>query len=243
VQHLINAGVRLYGPGGPRPFEETWLNEGLSHSAEELLFYAATGLTPRLDIGIDDLNQQGINAINEYQLFNYLRLRQFFLDPAENSLYNTDDGLATRGAAWGFLRYAADRRPGEDAVFFQALVNSPLRGFANLASAVGGTNTLYDWLGDWSVGLYADNRVSGIASKYYEQSWDNPSLFSGADFDPPYIQTTNLALNPTLSQTLIGGGSAYLRFAVGSGQTSTISITSNGSAPPSTLRVTVLRTR
>ncbi len=52
-QHLINAGRRLYVNTTSDYPEAVWLNEGLSHIAEELLFYKATHLAPRQNI---DLN-------------------------------------------------------------------------------------------------------------------------------------------------------------------------------------------
>src|SRR5204863_8605906 len=48
-QHLINAARRLY-INDAEDFEEVWLNEGLSHIAEELLFYRTAGLQPRSNI-------------------------------------------------------------------------------------------------------------------------------------------------------------------------------------------------
>ncbi|HEX7827078.1 MAG TPA: hypothetical protein VF477_19405, partial [Mycobacterium sp.] len=49
-QHLINAGRRMY-VNNATEFEEIWLNEGLSHQAEELLFFQETGYKPRLRLG------------------------------------------------------------------------------------------------------------------------------------------------------------------------------------------------
>ena len=243
AQHLVNAAERLYGhPGGPVALEATWLNEGLSHVAEELLFYDVSGFAPKMDIGLDDLHGPAIDAINDYQLLNYVRLRFFYLDPAGSSPFSADDALATRGGAWSLLRYASDRAPGSDAAFFRGLVGSSLRDFDNFARAVGGESTALRWLGDWSVGLYADNRVPGTPTQFQDASWDNPSIFQGADFDPPYIQTESLGPNPVLTETLVGGGTAYFRFAATGARVTRISITSGNGAPPSTLRATVLRT-
>ena len=50
-QHLINASRRLYINTSAAPTEERWLNEGLSHIAEELMFYKVSKLTPRQNIG------------------------------------------------------------------------------------------------------------------------------------------------------------------------------------------------
>ena len=244
AQHLVNASERLYGhPGGPVGLEATWLNEALSHVAEELLFYEVSGLTPKMDIGLDDLHGAAIDAINDYQLLNYVRLRFFYLDPSGNSPFSTNDALATRGSGWSLLRYAADRSIGSDAAFFKDLVGSPLRDFDNFAQAVGGESVAFRWFGNWAVGLYADNRVPGTPSQFQDASWDNPSIFQGANFDPPYIRTESLGPSPVLSETLVGGGSAYFRFAADGAGVTHISITSGNAAPPSTFRATVLRTR
>src|SRR5205085_1524049 len=45
-QHLINASRRMYVNTAATDFEETWLDEGLAHEAEELLFYRVSGLAP-----------------------------------------------------------------------------------------------------------------------------------------------------------------------------------------------------
>src|SRR5205807_6994145 len=50
-QHLINAARRLCINKSAAISEERWLNEGLSHIAEELTFYKESGLSPRQNIG------------------------------------------------------------------------------------------------------------------------------------------------------------------------------------------------
>ena len=50
-QHLINAGRRIY-VNNASSFEEVWLNEGLSHIAEELLYYRISGNSPRSNIDL-----------------------------------------------------------------------------------------------------------------------------------------------------------------------------------------------
>ncbi|HEX3868002.1 MAG TPA: hypothetical protein VHV78_14670, partial [Gemmatimonadaceae bacterium] len=65
-QHLINAGRRLY-VNDADTFEEVWLNEGLSHIAEELLYYRVARLTPRENIGISTVaaDMGALSAFNE----------------------------------------------------------------------------------------------------------------------------------------------------------------------------------
>src|SRR5205823_6243099 len=67
-QHLINAGRRLY-VNNADAFESVWLNEGLSHIAEELLYYRVVGRAPRQNIGITQIaiDTTSINNFNEFQ--------------------------------------------------------------------------------------------------------------------------------------------------------------------------------
>src|SRR5438094_1957384 len=112
-QHLINASRRLYVNTTATDFEVVWLNEGLSHVAEELLFYQQSDhLTPRLDIDSTRFigDQKNVDAYNFDQQSNFGRFRSYLLKPAINSPYANNDSLATRGATWSILRYAADHR-------------------------------------------------------------------------------------------------------------------------------------
>ena len=36
---------------------------------------------------------------------------------------------------------------------------------------------MLDWLSDWSVDLYGDNRVPGLPMRFWDRSWNNFSLF------------------------------------------------------------------
>ncbi len=106
-QHLLNASQRLFDAGGPRPFEASWLNEAMSHAMEELMFYEASGLAPGLDLGIDDLDQIQVAALNAFQRLNFFRFLEFLKDPETNSPFDAEVSMATRGGGWNFLRYSA----------------------------------------------------------------------------------------------------------------------------------------
>ena len=243
-QHLVNASQRLLGTATPRPFEEAWLNEALSHAAEELLFYRTADLSPRMDLGIGDFSPGQIGALNDFQRLNFLRLLEFLKAPEGHSPFDPDVSLATRGAGWSFLRYSADRVGEDDAVFLRRLVDSSLTGLDNLADALGGGRaTLFDWLGDWSVGLYADDRVASIPLRFQNLSWDNFSLFAAGGFRKPYIATSSIFTGDLSFRDLAAGGSSYFRFAAAAGQVGKISLRTGGSAPPPSLRATILRTR
>ena len=111
-QHLINSSRRLYINQGALWPERSYMEEGLSHIAEELLFYEASGgLLPRTNIDIDMLrqSQQRLDAFNSYMSSNSGRFSAYLREPSTNAPYQKDDDLATRGAIWSFLRYLADR--------------------------------------------------------------------------------------------------------------------------------------
>lgn len=115
-QHLINAGRRLHVNTSAIFGEVTYLEEGLSHIAEELVFYTAGGLSPRSNITIQGLSTQGLAAINSYQVSNLVRFGggqadplSYLKNPAQAAPYTNNDVIATRGATWAWLRYLNDR--------------------------------------------------------------------------------------------------------------------------------------
>ncbi|HEV2735642.1 MAG TPA: hypothetical protein VGV85_12430, partial [Longimicrobiaceae bacterium] len=239
-QHLINASRRLYVNNASR-MEEVWLNEGLSHIAEELQFYAVTPLEPRQNIDVEALRSSPriVEAFNTYQISNFGRYGRYLENPDEESLLGVDN-LPTRGAAWAFVRYAADQEPGPDETFFFRLVNSTTSGVQNL-SAVLGTNAI-DFMQTWTVSVYTDDAVPGIGPRYQQPSWNFrsivPLLYEGR-FPLEVIPLSDTQTTLTLK----GGGAAFLRFGVAPGQRAAISVLSGGAVPPERLRVSVVRLR
>ncbi len=245
-QHLVNAARRLHELQSPTPFEDTWLNEGLSHTAEELLFYRASGLQPRSNLGLSDLQAGGqrvLDAVNAHHLSNILRFERYLRDPSAHSPFDEDDTLEARGAAHQFLRYAADRRGGSDAGLLRALVDASNAGVANLAERLGGEDLLHDWIADWAVAVYADSRVPGLESRHRLQSWSHPSLFHQLQIRPYPIRTRSLASDTPVEVELVGGGATHLRFAVAGGAGAVIRISQGQTHPSRSIRFTLLRTR
>lgn len=113
-QHLINASRRLYINTTAGGFEEKWLDEGLAHTAEELLFFRDAGLTPRSNLSSTDIRAttKSLNAFNTDIVGggNFARYERYLLAPTKSSPYAADDSLSTRGAAQNFLRYLADQK-------------------------------------------------------------------------------------------------------------------------------------
>ena len=236
-QHLINASRRMYISTTAEEFEDVWLNEGLSHIAEELVFYSASGKQPRRDLDPAAIRTSAAStdAFNSYVGANFGRLRQYLLKPGAFSPYSPNDSLATRGATWAFLRYAADKQTtAESSIWFQ-LANSGKTGFANL-DAVFGANVM-GLLRDWSTSVFTDN-VPGIEARYQQPSWKYRAMYNEL-FGTYPLATVSLADGVARNVSLVGGGSAYVRFAVPAGGTARVL----WGSVPATMQMTLVRTR
>jgi len=248
LQHLINAARRIHilQRSASSAFETVWLNEGLSHTAEELAFFQSAGLSRQSNLGLAEVQAGGsraLNAINQFHVPNLLRFRLYLEAPDSNSPTLPEDRLQTRGATQVFLRYAIDRAGGSDESFLRGLVDAPTIGWSNLSSRVGGSAVLERWIGDWAVAVFADDRVSPNHPDHRLASWSYPSLFAGLGIPSyPLLVRTLSARDPPLELTLVGGGSSHLRFSVPSG-TARIVISSGTQPLPPEFRATLLRTR
>jgi hypothetical protein len=236
MAHLINASRRLYVNFAPA-FEEEWLDEGLAQVAEELLFHAAAGKQPRQNLGFaqvtsDSTARAAFLAYAEPQL---ARLRQSLQSP------ETPVG----SGAWGLLRYAADRKGGTESAFWSALVNSTTTGYSNFTAAVGTAPN--PWVRDTHMAFYTDDAVFGVAAAYTMPSWNLRSLYDALDYDGdrladgyPLAARSPVDGVPSVI-TLAPSGRTYLRMVVPAGGVASVTLQSNGAAPPSTLMVSVVR--
>ncbi len=160
-QHLINAQT---GMGGAF---STWLNEGLSHLAEEVVGHAASGLTPGFDLTLSDYDAitGGIEAFNTYQLGNWFNLAQYLVAPSDTAgLVMASDpfGPATfrlRGTAWSFLRYLLDRFESglTEPSRTRALIQNASLDSRDAVSAVFGVE-FESLVTDWSMMLAVEDR-------------------------------------------------------------------------------------
>jgi hypothetical protein len=248
LQHLINAAQRLFVVEiqSTDQFETIWLNEGLSHIAEELLLYETTPYDPGQNLEAADFPVGPLRTLfNRHQVGNLFRFESFLEDPSGNSPYNTQDLLPTRGGTWHFLRYAADRRGGNQTAFFRELVSTRETGLQNLADALTPHGPpLSQWFTDWSVALYADDQVPGIETRFRDVSWNHRSFFAviNADQTPTYpLRIRSVEHGTVLAVSLMGGGAGYFRFRLEGGSTGLVELTTAGGDPPAGLRATLLR--
>ncbi|MFQ5529597.1 MAG: hypothetical protein ACE5FP_04545 [Gemmatimonadota bacterium] len=166
-QHLINAQT---GSGGAF---NVWLNEGLSHLAEEVVGHATTGFIPGMDLTVSDYDvvAGGIDAFNTYHIGNWFNLSRYVAAPADTAgLVMASDpfGPATfrmRGTAWSFMRYLLDR--------FESAATEPVRTRALIRNAMpDARDAVADVFGvpfeslvsDWAMMLAVDDRP-GLVSR------------------------------------------------------------------------------
>lgn len=248
-QHLINAGRRLYVNSFQGFFEDVWLNEGLSHIAEELLYYKESGYAPRQNLGISQIlaTQHQDTVYENDQIENLVRYELFIEKPNLTTVYAGNDSLEVRGAIWNLLRYLADHQSTtNDATTWQALVNTESHGQQNLANVFG--SNYMSKIRSWATSVYTDDLPGVTDATYLEPSWNHRSIF-------PHLQESGVPLNryplnviplsDTSPQTfsLFAGGEAYVRFAVPANGTVSIDWSSGGLPVNGLVQFTVVRSQ
>lgn len=211
-QHLINASRRLYQLGASE-LEAVWLNEGLSHIAEELLFYRAGGMVPLQQLGVEQLtsSRRRASAFNEYASSNYGRLGSYMEQPDRAGPYHSTDNIAARGAAWSFLRYAADRSARADEAIWKALAGSAQIGFPNLDAAMGAATRR--WVADWAVANAADRFGTATPDVFRHRSWRHHNILG--ELGRPTLRVWSLNGSSVVSRSVVAGGSVHVAFRVG----------------------------
>jgi hypothetical protein len=131
------------------PDEDAWLNEGLSHIAEEVAARFYDNKYPNLPPGrlFSDTANIFINNDlgNSYQ----------FLESTPTTsvtLFESTGTLEERGAAWLFLRWLADQK---DSTVFARLVQTNLTSIANVENVA--AEPFPQLFGDWALALWTDS--------------------------------------------------------------------------------------
>ncbi len=161
-QHLINAQT---GNGGA---QDIWINEGLSHLAEEVVAHALYGVGPGMDLGPDELlgTLQEQEIFRKWHLNNWFNLAQYLMAPPDTAaLLNAEDPLdfntfRMRGAAWMFLRYVLDRTEdgtAGESTRTQALIQSAASDSRDAVTSVFGID-FNELATDWAGMLVIEDR-------------------------------------------------------------------------------------
>ncbi|MGI8499334.1 MAG: hypothetical protein ACR2OG_17315 [Gemmatimonadaceae bacterium] len=173
-QHMINLGVRLRGTGNED--ETDWLNEALSHFAEELVGRAEDGYSDMRKLGIDDIADRANNFANFNAFFvqNLLRLQSWMERPDTSGATSkhADVDLSVRGAAWSLVRWTTDQFGAADVPSFtRRLVAGPDTGVSNLTARAGMPfdSLIAGWL---LANVVSDQGVPNLSSRYTYLSWN-----------------------------------------------------------------------
>lgn len=247
IEHLINASRRMYVNTPFVALEEVWLDEGLAHVSEELVFYQKASLTPRSNLSATEVGG-AIDPFFQYAEPNFARLRAWLISPHTSGLAQTDNDDATRGAAWAFLRYASDRRGGTESTFWQGLVNTQQTGLTNLQTNLGTDPA--PWFADFGMTTYSDDATTGVTSQFSHGSWNFRDLYANLDYDPGpacscayELSTRNPSSGVTDGFTLTGiGSAAFSRMGVAGGGRAIIKARGAGNSQlPSTVQLRIFR--
>ena len=211
-QHMINQGVRQYNPA-VEALETFWLNEALSHLAEEIVGRAIIGVGDFQRLTYSQVNPSPSSA-NDYNAFfrqNLSRFQRWMVRPDTSAPISVQNRaqLAPRGASWALLRYAIDQYSnGSARAFTKALAAGPQTDVANLLARTSGAQ--FDQIiTGWLVANYADGlNVSGLSPRYGYLSWNIRDAMSGSNSGSFPLLVTPLPGTYT-TQSLSSSGNYY----------------------------------
>lgn len=228
LQHMISFNQHALIRGGQS--EETWLNEALSHFAEEL----GGRLIPASECpGFSSCRSQYVSGdiINTHD---YLKDTEatFLVAPT-----GSNGSLAERGAGWYFLRwvvdhFATDTILGSD--FTPTLVKTPLLGASNLTTAA--AETFPTMVTEWMLASYLDDLAgfTGTSARMRFKSWGLRSIWTDPRNAQIFPQGFPLKPDSTSGShnrngTLRGGSGRHLRLIQApSGSGIDVQVTKNG---------------
>lgn len=185
-QHMISWNQHVIVRGGNE--EEVWLNEGMSHIAEELgsRFYEAKCPYPQASCRTDPTqlfpdSSQGFIGGDIGNAYMYLEA------PSASSvtLFASSGTLEERGSVWLFLRWLGDQK---DSLIYGKLDQTVLTGVTNVETQSG--ETLQSLFGDFAMAIYSDSlpglpRASAPARNRYAPPRNMRQIFARLNFTDP----------------------------------------------------------
>ena len=257
-QHLINSSRRLFVNITAETFEDTWLDEGLAHVAEELLYYRESGMQPRQHL-TDALIRPSATKYAVWKadaLSNFGRWLEYIeapglASPIDDLSDQSSNDLAMRGSAWAFLRYAVDRAFTSDAGVWRRFTNSTVAGLETVRRGL--LTDPQPYLSDFALANYVSDLGITNDPRFIHQSWNYRDIFSNTFgtrsngvFTPlgyyP-IKLTGLADAVSTPVTVRGGSASYYRLAVPAGREALVTFASGDGAPNPSFVFSVVRTK
>lgn len=249
-QHMISFNQHVLVRGGLG--EVLWLNEGLSHYAEELggrsYTGAPDGTVADCLIGQVDCRFYGGNLLDAYEYMD--SISKHFLLPTAGI-----GSLPERGAAWMFVRYVVDQyAAGPTMADWNTLTRSldatSQTGAQNIAAVAGAPFATI--VSRWALAIYVTDR-GGIPPELQYKSWNYHAVYAslhtqaanvfGSVYPLKAIVLPGRGIN--LVGTLRAGSGIYIRATQGAADPGfTISFTAPNGAPISAAmgpRLTVMR--
>ncbi len=235
-QHLINAQT------GTGAAQEVWINEGLSHLAEEIVGHAAAaaaglaGFEPGAELGPNDFlqSQAATDIFNKYYRDDFYNLGQYLDAPGDTAaLLNSEDPLGNntfrmRGAAWSFVRYLLDRfgAPATEWQMTRQLINASTLDSRQAVADVFGV-PFNELAADWSTMLVVEDRtdlVGPVRSTLELSSYQLRTLYEHPSFQFVISPTGGWPLTP-LSWVLSGSSTASWDLFTGTAEYVTVTAT------------------
>ncbi len=219
LQHMISWNKRVIQGGGNA--EETWLNEGMSHFAEEL-----GGRLIPADQCPPPSGSSAPSCRSQYTSGDILNAYDYLASTEDHFLiYPTSSNgtLEERGASWHFLRWVIDQFATDSLIgsdFTPSLVTGP-GGAATIAARTG--QSLAQLVPEWLLASYLDDLPSFTAAspRLRFKSWGLRSIFTNPLNQGPPIGTgpfNGFPIKPdstsgsyTKSGTLRGGSGRHFR--------------------------------
>jgi hypothetical protein len=255
-QHLINFNQKIF-VGGGEDTEDLWLNEALSHFAEDVIGFSENG---------DDL----VNVVRAY-----LNAVDLVSLTGNNAFGGNPDTIERRGAGYLFLRYLfeqtggatysqtdpADLTDNGGITFLRQLESSPALGIENIRTALQAVDNPFGQASDpfreafanWVIALAIDGTGlnSNLLFNYQPPEFDQiTGQLRGIDLrgtregqsGPVTLQGPSTPFFNDQPDTLQGTGVVYVLFqaAPTGGNTTTIRLSGNAA---SQLQLTVIRTK
>jgi len=249
-QHMINAGARY--TENASTFESPWLDEGLAHFAEDAVGRVEAGFGDLQTVTVSNLQALDVDMQQAFFLQNLLRGDYYIERPdTTGPIVNSDkaeQNLASRGASWLMLRYAADWFSGNNPrTLTRALATGPDTGTTNLVNHMGvPMDTL---LTRWLVTLYTDHQnITNLDPKYNYKSYTMHAALSGlssSNHTPgEYLPVNELGDGNSVYTTGVPGSSGvYFLTSLTTGGARTITCPSVGGALSTSGRFFVVRTQ
>jgi hypothetical protein len=215
-QHMISFNQHVLLRGGRA--EETWLNEGLSHFAEEL----AGQLLP------DEPGSPANTRLNQFAFKDVDNAYGYLLSPQDHFLITpglSAGSSAERGANWLFVRWLVDHFGGATDVaapVTRPLVGTSLVGQANVEQLTG--LPFATLVAEWQLAAALDDGAGNAPGRLGFPSWSFRDVFARLHQQDPGrfpraypVEPEPLGREMALNLPLRGGSGWYFRYVAATG--------------------------